>query len=64
MAIISKKTSSLLPIKYHIVNAIMKSFLKTGKTTKAQMGGDKKSKLSSEVKNSLCSTMIQTAQKL
>ena len=35
---------------FHAVNAIIKSFLKTGKTMKAQMGGDKKSKLSPKVK--------------
>ena len=31
----------------------MKSFLKTGKTTKAQMKSDKKSKVSPEVKKSI-----------
>ena len=40
-------------IKYHTVNTIIKIFLKTGKTTKAQMGGDKKFKLLAEVKKSL-----------
>ena len=35
---------------FHAVNAIIKSFLKTGKTMKAQMRGDKKSELFSEVK--------------
>ena len=48
-----KTISSMMGINYHTVYSIVKKFLKTGKTKREIMGGNRKPKLASEIKEAL-----------
>ena len=53
--------SNMLSIKYQTVNSIVKRYLSSGLVSKSKMGGDKRSKLTKDMKNSIIEQVNQNA---